>query len=483
MKKYILNPLYVLRHEVNCSFILSKPTYEQGARIHIIHPIYAMMLTFFRGEDLNTTLKNISDYFNMEVSDVEKIVSKLIENEYYVKNSQSVFPPKTLIEYTGLEKESKYSVENFNYDDIDLSFRRFSAPLEIVINLTMRCATSCIYCYADRAGNKGKHLPIEYLMNVLEEAKKIGIISVRLMGGEIFLYKEWKQLLTKMLELEYPMIISTKIPLKKDHLHYLKLNQEKNGFPVQISLDTLIKENLYKTLRVKDPYLKEIKESIVLLEKENIKYNIHTVLCRYNDTIQDIQSLESFLTNKKSIVGWDIDPSKCSMYNGLPYKVYKPRKENIEAIQSYLKDKTFNFKVKEPNLISNKSEIALDKKKESFMKRPPCSGNYSSLYILPDGKVTICEELYWHPRFILGDITKESLLEIWNSEKAHKLYYIQQSDFSDNSACKTCNDFESCRKYKHICWRDTIQAYGNDNWDFPDTMCEKAPPINKDIFT
>lgn len=87
MKKYILNPLYVLRHEVNCSFILSKPTYEQGARIHIIHPIYAMMLTFFRGEDLNTTLKNISDYFNMEVSDVEKIVSKLIENEYYVKNS------------------------------------------------------------------------------------------------------------------------------------------------------------------------------------------------------------------------------------------------------------------------------------------------------------------------------------------------------------------------------------------------------------
>ena len=29
------------------------------------------------------------------------------------------------------------------------------------------------------------------------------------------------------------------------------------------------------------------------------------------------------------------------------------------------------------------------------------------MYILPDGKVTICEELYWNEHFIIGDVTKQ----------------------------------------------------------------------------
>lgn len=459
-----------------------QPTYEEGAKMYIIHPIYAMMLTFFKGDDIDLTLKNISEYFDIEEQKVWKIFSKLLENKSYVKNKRSLFPPHILIEYTKGKKVTTYNVDDFKYDNIDLSFKRFSSPLEIVINLTMRCATSCIYCYADRKGRKNKSIPIKQLIRLLEEAKEIGVISVRLMGGEIFLYKEWEQILKKMIELEYPMIISTKIPLKKEHLYYLKLNQEKNGFPIQISLDTLIKENLYKTIGVKDPYFDDIKNSIELLERENIKYNIHTVLSQFNDTIKDIQSLETFFINKKEIVGWDVDPSKCSMYNGLSYSTYKPRKENIKAIQNYLKNKDFGFKVKAPNFIINKNLIPLVKKREDFMKRPPCSGNYSSLYILPDGKVTICEELYWHPKFILGDITQDTLLDIWNSDKANKLYYLQQSDLKPSSACQSCDDFDSCRKYKHICWRDTIQAYGEENWDYPDTMCEKAPLINKDIF-
>jgi hypothetical protein len=40
----------------------------------------------------------------------------------------------------------------------------------------------------------------------------------------------------------------------------------------------------------------------------------------------------------------------------------------------------------------------------------------------------------------------------------------------------------SVENLKHICWRDTILAYGKDNWNFPDISCPYAPKINKDIF-
>ena len=106
------------------------------------------------------------------------------------------------------------------------------------------------------------------------------------------------------------------------------------------------------------------------------------------------------------------------------------------------------------------------------------------MYILPDGKVTICEELYWNPNFIIGDITKQSISEVWNSDKAKRLYYLTQVEISEGSPCKTCSSFEECRgdNYKKICWRDTIKAYGHDKWDYPDSRCPLAPKVEKEIF-
>ena len=65
---------------------------------------------------------------------------------------------------------------------------------------------------------------------------------------------------------------------------------------------------------------------------------------------------------------------------------------------------------------------------------------YLQLFVLPDGKVTICEELYWHPKFIVGNILEQSLNDIWNSEAALNLYYLNQSKISDESPCKTCKN-------------------------------------------
>lgn len=70
--------------------------------------------------------------------------------------------------------------------------------------------------------------------------------------------------------------------------------------PIQISLDTLIKEHLYQILKVNDPYYDQIKESINLLEKYHVTYVVHTVINRFNDNVEDIRSLATFLRGKIS---------------------------------------------------------------------------------------------------------------------------------------------------------------------------------------
>ena len=34
-------------------------------------------------------------------------------------------------------------------------------------------------------------------------------------------------------------------------------------------------------------------------------------------------------------------------------------------------------------------------------------------FVLPDGKVSACEQLYWHPQFIIGDLKKRKRLRVY----------------------------------------------------------------------
>lgn len=132
-------------------------------------------------------------------------------------------------------------------------------------------------------------------------------------------------------------------------------------------------------------------------------------------------------------------------------------------ISSYDKDSDF-----EPN-----------EKSKSFTNRAICTGGTRNAVLLPNGDLTICEELYDHPQFILGNIKRNSLNEIWNSDKAKALYNMSDK-LNQHSACRNCGDFANCRNNEGVCWKMILMAYGMDNWDYPDPRCPKAPkPFNK----
>lgn len=484
MKRYILNPRYVLRSEGNKVYILVDHKYQLEAYLSVIHPIFAMILSFFKGGLLCDILDEISTFFQLEKSKIEKLVTPLLENKNVITNGSSAFPKQIIIEYKEDIPIHNYSPFDFKYKDIDLQISRFKAPSDIICNITMKCLTSCIYCYADRAGNQNKTMPITLLEKIIKEAKELKVVRFRLMGGEVLLYKEWEAILKKMAELDFQPSISTKIPLTERHLDIIR-TLDLNKSPIQFSLDTMIKDHLYQILNIKDPYYDNMIKCFDLMEKYNMDYMIHTVLTNKNDSIKDIESLISFFNHRKNIKRWFLDTAKCSMYIGKEYKTYKSTISNINAIREYLtsliKEDFFDYEVKLPVIIPNVNNISKEEKKEKFEKRTMCAGNLNALYILPDGKVTICEELYWHPRFILGDLNKQSLSEIWNSQKANDLFYIKQNDIQKSSPCASCEDFKECHSYKHLCWRDVIWAYGMEKWDYPDPYCPKAPHIEKDI--
>lgn len=484
MKRYILNPQYKLRHENDRTYIMGEPNSSGRSTICVIHPIYAMMLSFFNGTEFENAINNISSYFHLSPDKVRIQMQALLLNKENITNGTSTFPKNIIIEYQDHIPYHDYLPNQFEYNNTDICISRLSAPNDIICNVTLRCQTSCFYCYADRKGNGNKQMPIELLEKIIEESKKLGVLRFQLMGGEVLLYKEWERALRKLSECGFHPWISTKMPLSKEQILIMK---ELNFIsPLQISLDTLIKDNLYKILNVSDPYYENMLKTFELLEKYELKYMIHTVLNKNNSSISDINSLIDFLSTKKYLVRWGIDPAKCSMYIGTPYSSYKAPDDKIKEIEDYIialkNKKHFPFEVSEPSVSRDINTYSIEDKKRIFENRNLCSANLNALYILPDGKVTICEELYWHPRFLLGDLHDQSIEDIWNSEKAKNLFFLKQSDIQDSSPCKTCEDFSTCKKYLHTCWRNTILAYGADKWDYPDIFCPKAPFVKNTVY-
>lgn len=488
-KKYIFNPKYILRAETKKSIILMKPNYIESSHLHVIHPVYAMILSFFNASELEETIKEIANFFNVKYEKVEKNILALVNNEERMIGStrkNGVFPKNTIVEFDEkIMRKHHYVPEMFLCDEVDIKLDRLEFPSDIICNITMKCATNCIYCYADRKNHFTKSFSFDLQSRILDEAKENGVAAFKIIGGDFFMYKEWEKILNKMNQCGFIPCISTKMPLSEKDINIIK-NLEIGSEPIQISLDTLIKDNLYKIAGQKDPYYEQIKKSFDLLEKYRITYIVNTVLTSINDTLEDIKSLEYFFSNKTYFLEWSIIPAKCSMYNERPYSVYKPAIGNINIINAYLSDirdkKKYNYNIKSQGTSININQLTKDEKREIFEERMPCSGNLSSIYILPDGKVTICEELYWHPKFILGDINTQSIKEIWNSKKAKDLFYIKQNEFRTDSHCSKCEEFQKCRSYKHICWRDTILSYGRENWDYPDALCPYSPEIKNDIF-
>jgi radical SAM protein with 4Fe4S-binding SPASM domain len=125
--------------------------------------------------------------------------------------------------------------------------------------------------------------------------------------------------------------------------------------------------------------------------------------------------------------------------------------------------------------VPDQAPLSFEEKAKLFSERGLCTANRHGFLILPDGRVTVCEQLYDHPSFLIGDLRRQSVMEIWNSPEALALLHPDQSAVPDGP-CKECSVFAQCNFSPGRCWRDVLKTYGQDKPHYPDPRCPWAPP-------
>ena len=490
-RQYVMNPGYMLVPDGTRVLFVSQDNVDPGVKhddnwTSYIHPFNAQLLAFFNGKNtLEEVIVKASDFFGLTINEIEKIVTGYIENEKSFAISYNTnymhFPVNVLVNKTKIQNKYKtYCVEDFILNgEADLTTRRTSFPLSINLELTMKCHTDCIYCYANRKMHS-KEMPLEMVLSIIRQAKKIGVVNFDISGGEVLLHPHYKEVISELLINGYTPFISTKVPVKKDKLQTLKNIGVKE---IQISLDSINPETLSKILNVSSNYADAIKDTVRFTEEVGLELRVHSIINSHNCSDEEIETLVNFLSNFSNLKSLQFTPAGYSLYKEGLYEQFRPPKVFMERISKKIEE----FREQHPKITFNLSEADFPEdyhyecRKKNFPERATCTGNMHSMVILPDGRVTICEELYDHPDFIIGDLTKNTINEVWNSDKAKNLFFLSKQFISEESACKKCDQFDNCRQGRGVCWKMVMYAYGKQNRDYPDPRCPEAPKMFNDI--
>jgi len=360
-------------------------------------------------------------------------------------------------------------------EEIDMKTVRNYIPNSLTLMLGNKCVTNCIYCYANTSHKVDSFLSLKRIKELIREAYNLGMSDFEIGGGDFFVYPNWEEVLNELHKYSFEPFISTKFPIDEKIVEKLLKN---NVRFIQLSIDSIDNKEIQKILNVKEDYLDKVLKGVKLLNDAGIGINIKPVITKYNDSESSLLNLIEYFSKYEMVKNISIAPAAHSMYKPFNYATSSDKLDNLKKIINNIEHK-YNF----PIIFQGyEQKVDIETKEKSFNNRSLCSGNVTSFYILPDGKVTICEQMYWHPFFILGDVTQQSIMDVWISDKALSLWNYNQDEVREESPCKKCEDFEKCRRGRGNCWRCAIAAYGNDNFDYPAPNCPKALPVERPYY-
>jgi MoaA/NifB/PqqE/SkfB family radical SAM enzyme len=489
-EKYIVNSNYIIKNDVNRVFIayryhpiLDSLNHNDADRnfFSFIHPDQAKILALFDGEKtISVVIKEIAEKLNTSKERAEMLVKPLIENKkrlgFGYKGYKSSFPQNIIVPYKEGMPVYKYSLNQFNFSTIDFKQHRLNNfPLDVTLMINTICCVDCIYCYADCRNKMDCQIPQDRLEKLISDCRKNDVRFIDLMGGEVLMYKNWQWLLKTMINYGYTPYVSTKMPIKKDIIEQMF---ELGIRRFQISLDSFRGEILEKNLNITNGnrYIENMRNTLKQVENIGMDLNIHAVITKHNKDLLHLQEHLENLSQFKNIRNVQFSIVCESLYKQ-GYKELKLSKDEVDQIRNFIDEnkKNFSFSISFSSGMPKKMYCSTKKEKsESFDKRSLCSANIRQVFILPDGNVTICEELMFNPRFILGNLIIDDLKKIWDDNRLSCLF---NKELHTDSRCGRCKKFDECKSFESrgVCWKEIFHAYGEDRWNYPDPKCPHSP--------
>lgn len=313
-----------------------------------------------------------------------------------------------------------------------------------VWEITLACCFSCRYCGSGGGKARPDELTTEECFDVVRQLAELGCRRVSLIGGEIFLRRDWEQIIRAMTGINIRVAVVTNGFLFTDDL--IRRLKAAGVESVAVSLDG--PEEIHDRFRQAGSHRRAM-NAIDRLSAGNIPVSVITTL--HSGNVPLLPRLYETL-QEKPIAIWQLQacsPMGNAAAGGMDWRFSFA--EVMKFVRQHRQDSPFPL-----GIADNIGYFTAD---DGFLRgdltgRSPfrgCRAGLSAVGIDSVGNVRGCESLY-DDRFIEGNLRQRSLKAIWESPESFAYNRKYTPDLLSGS-CKGCANAclcaGGCRSYNY----------------------------------
>ena len=321
---------------------------------------------------------------------------------------------------------------------------QLNIPLNVQIDLTYRCNERCVHCYLDH-DDHGEMTTAE-IKHLLDEMADAGVFILTLSGGEIFLRKDFFEILEHARRLMFCVKLKTNAVLIREReaarLRDLCIES------IQISIYSHRPE-VHDAITLVPGSLKRSIDAIRFLKSQGLKVIIANVLMVQN--MQDYMGVRALATELG--VECTLDPTVTPMMDG-----------NRSVLGLGVGQNELRQVFRDASLVGDVDEFCAIPAPagEDEMDSTPCSAGHTACYVSPYGDVFPCVQF----PLPTGNVRKQRFVDIWrHSDEMNDVRSIRMKDLP---TCSSCSHVGSCTRCPGL-------AYMEGNMRGPSSQdCEKS---------
>src|SRR5438270_2032881 len=322
--------------------------------------------------------------------------------------------------------------------------QRLKIPLNVQLDLTYRCNERCVHCYLDHHDHG--EMTTSEIKSLLDEMADAGVFILTLSGGEIFLRKDFFEIVEHARRLMFCVKLKTNAVLigKREAARLRDLAIE----AIQVSIYSHRPE-VHDGITLVPGSLKRSLDAIRFLTSQGLNVTIANVLMRRNmNDCGDVQQLAEDLG-----VDFALDPTITPMMDG-------DRATLSLGVDSNKLSEFFH----EPSLVGNVDEFCAIPAEigQDDLEATPCSAGHTACYVSPYGDVFPCVQF----PLPTGNVRRERFIDIWRHST--QMNEVRSIRLKDLPTCSSCTHASSCTRCPGL-------AYMEGNMRGPSSQdCEKS---------
>jgi len=305
-----------------------------------------------------------------------------------------------------------------------------------------------------------KELKTQEIFSLFRQASRMKVKWINLTGGEPFLRRDILRLISFASGLAIKTGLPTKHAFSKSQMNSLK---DAGLCRIGISLDSHI-ATVANYLVGDENYFVRSVENIRLAKEAGLEVMLLPVVSRLT-----VEEFPEFLRFAERL---GVDLVRPQIYSAEPLQIRFSNKGQRESGRQNLnlKDPVETIKwinsIESPILEKNRSEFKTRKDTESSYKpnySTTCAIGKGLVSVRPDGKVYFCPSL---SDYTVGNITKESLEDIWYHGKIKDILFPSKRSFW-GTKCYSCLYLDECNREGRCterCLRNYGRAFAPDPW-------------------